>query len=264
MADSLNLFNSIPAILHRMVDFTKSLHEIELLRISLTDLNNGVLSPMLVNQSIIHNTLASLDQYLGGTSPRLYSVYKHAAEIYRSGDFLLTIHNNTLFITVSFPLSATENALSVYKMHIFPVLFNQDSQHMTILNDENKFFLIDEQMQTGFIQSKNTPRIKHRLLEVSRNNYVLRTMNSDSCILALFSDNERGVSQWCDFHYLPNVRKPTIFPVGHFKFVFVDISNISLLCKNNSRVVQFNTSQIIYEQPCWCAIQAESFFYLCV
>ena len=128
------------------------------LQAGLQDFMNGVhgllqhkLSNHIIPYDDILHVITGINQKLSNNHTRLRVLDMAPNEIYKDVPFLWTLREQTLYVTMKFPLVASMASLTVYRIYYHPVPLNATTAHATILaEDKTHVAFSRDQLYYGF------------------------------------------------------------------------------------------------------------------
>ena len=101
-------------------------------------LNAGFISPYLIPQQTLSDTLLWLQEHLHNTTSdvnKLYVIYKEPNFYYRKPTFVAQFIKSQLVVILDIPLTAFPSTFDLYQILNFPQPIPNNSEHMTVLTD---------------------------------------------------------------------------------------------------------------------------------
>jgi len=145
----------------------------------------GILTPVLVNETTIRDTIAHIQGELGQTN--VYKLIHTEVGYYYTTESKLTYgrRGEFLFITQNFKLTSFDSPFTVYKIKKYPIPLFNDTQHMTVLDNEVEVIAI-EKARTYYIQLKESEinSLDTRILDSEKR--VFQNYNTQDCLIAIF------------------------------------------------------------------------------
>ena len=249
------------SILTNQVQTTTTLvTSFEELKFGIFDLLRGRLSPLLIPENILQDTLNDIHMLLQQKYPGFHLSMKHANEVYSSCDLLYSRNNSDLFITLKFPVSQFEQTLHLFKVESFPVPINDTSLAATQLIDIPDYFMITQDSQYyAFMKSDQLLSCSGSSKKFCSENIPLIPVTTSSCVLAIFGNDKTKVKSLCNFRYLHNVIKPDIVEISPNSLLLYRMPLLSMECRNTHKMVK-GCDFCVFQLPCRCSVSTSSHF----
>ena len=135
--------------------------ELDMLHTGFLQLLQDRLTSNIIPISVLKSTLLQITSHLSNSQAHFALTHPTVNYYYRNADFVASLKNNAVFITVNFPVSSLKYTFTLFHVTTFPVPVNHTSMHATqlvhvphyiaIAQDQSSFMeLTDEQ----YIQCK--------------------------------------------------------------------------------------------------------------
>ena len=224
------------------------------------DLVEGKLSPFLLPESIIHQTINEIQSLLHKKYPGLYLTLKSPSDIYKSSRFIFARQESKVYITVKFPMSPHSKPLSLFRVLSFPVPVNATSDHATQILDLPEYFALtyDHQFYTTFQGNELLPCTKEKHLSC-RFNKVLSPQTHKTCIMALFANDKTLVHKHCDFRFHLNHLSAQIVELSKSTILVYQSKLLELNCKNERKMINGCTFCLM-SIPCECSVSTPQMY----
>ena len=235
-------------------------HELDELKIGVTDLVNGKLSPLILPQSVLKSTLRDIQNILITRYPGFYLTQPSPAHIYSNVNFMYARNGTSLFITVKLPISHFKDPLLVYNVISLPVPVNSTSAHATHLLDlpENLILTSDHQFYTTFTNTE-LGKCKGKSLKHCSFNVPLTPITTESCILALYVNSKKKVKTMCDFRFLHDAVKSSIIELNPYSLALYRTPLLSMECGKKHKMIK-GCDFCIIKLPCQCSVITSDFY----
>ncbi|MEW8547942.1 MAG: hypothetical protein AB2693_30925, partial [Candidatus Thiodiazotropha sp.] len=235
-------------------------HELDELKIGVTDLVNGKLSPLLLPQSILESTLNDIQNILITRYPGFYLTQPSTANVYSNAKFMYARNGTSLFITVKLPISHFKEPLMVYKVISLPVPVNSTSAHATHLLHlpKNLILTSDHQFYTSLTDTE-LDKCQGKSLKQCSFNVPLTPITTESCILALYVNSKEKVKAMCDFRFLHDAVKPAIIELNPYSLALYRTPLLSMECGKEHKMIK-GCDFCIIKLPCLCSIITSDFY----
>lgn len=240
---------------------TKQVQESQKLETMLTELETGFydllggkLSPFILPEGIVHQTVNEIQGLLHSKYPGFYLSLTSPSQIYKSGRFLFTRQESKVYITVKFPMSPHAKPLSLFHVLSFPVPVNTTSDHATQLLDLPEYFALTHDLQyyTTFQPQELSQCTKGTRLSC-RFNKVLSPHTHETCIMALFVNDKELVSKYCNFRFHLNHLSAKILEISKSSILVYQSNLLELNCKSGKRMVK-GCNFCLMTVPCECGV----------
>ncbi|XP_071083944.1 uncharacterized protein [Haliotis cracherodii] len=236
-------------------------HQLEELKLGILSLVNNRLSPLLISEETLHQTILHLTKLLSSSRPNFVLLQRDPSFYFSQGQFIYTRAGDRLYVSIKFPISSFGKPLHLYKMISLPVPVNETSLHSTQLISIPSYFAVSEDNQ-HYVTLSDTQvstcigrSILHCPYRIS-----LTPVTVPSCELALFQNNRAQVKHLCDFRYVTKTHPPTLLEIDHSTVLIYRIPTLSLTCPSVQRMIP-GCSFCLLKSPCSCALSTESIFF---
>ena len=121
-------FQSMILLLSKQVQSSSHInHELGELKVGVTNLVNGKLSPLLLPQPILSSTINNVQQILNNKYPGFHLNQASPASLYSDSNFLYSRNGTKLYITIKLPISHFKDPLHVFNVISLPDPLNSTS-----------------------------------------------------------------------------------------------------------------------------------------
>ena len=256
-----HMFQEMNSLLSQQIQTSTHInHELDELKLGVTNLVNGRLSPLILPQSVLESTFIDIQNILNTKFPGFYLTRVSSASVYSSSNFLYARNDTSLFITVKLPVSHFKKPLQVYNVISLPIPINSTSTHATHLLKvpDNLILTADHQFYATMSDSKlNKCKGKH--LKMCHFNIALKPITTESCILSLYANNKEKVRSLCDFRFIPDAVQPEIIELNPSSVVLYKTPLLSLECLKEHKMVR-GCDFCIMKLPCQCSVISSDFY----
>ena len=190
-------------------------------------LQNNI-SPFILPYKDIKETIARINKKLTNAQSQLSAKELTPTDFYSSSNFIWTFKNESLFITVKFPLISAVSHLDVFEVIPVPVPFNLSSQHTTQLLELPRYDAFTKNRHYHTFPSDHI--CKKGILNAQEYDLPMHPIDEESCATAVFVDNKNSVKCACDFRVRINAIKPTILHLNEGEYLVANISSLFLRC----------------------------------
>ena len=229
-------------------DFLQGLHH----------LINHKLSPNILSLQDVQSAMSLISTKLNAINPHLSLKHLTPQEIYSTKNFFWTYHENSLYITIKFPILSPQSKLEVYKVYSVPVPLNDSSTHATQLLDLPKYVAFGSDHQYYTFPAEHM--FDKGILNAQKHNLPLYPASESTCITAIFFQSKQDIKKLCDFRVRLNAVKSNIIHINKGQYLLSNISDIFLSCPSGvSRVP--GCAFCIYSVPCHCDISTDRIYF---
>ena len=216
------------------------------------------ISPYLLPFNDIKLTRDHINERLAQANSQLSVKDMSPNDFYSSPNFLWTYKNQSLFITVKFPLITAVSHLEVFEILAVPVPFNLSSDHTTQLLNLPRYIAFTRDRHYYTFPSDKI--WEQGILNAQEYNLPMHPIDEISCATSIFFDNKRTIMSSCDFRVQVNAMKPTITHINEGRYLMANISNVFLRCPSGLRQQQ-GCKFCILTVPCLCDISSGSSYF---
>ena len=254
-------FQSMIALLSQQIQSSSHInHELDELKIGITDLVNGKLSPLLLPQPILSSTINNIQNILNNKYPGFYLNQASPASIYSDSNFLYSRNKTSVYITIKIPISHFQEPLHVFNVLSLPVPVNATSKHAThLLNLPDNLILTSNQQFYTTISDLQLNKCKGKSVKQCAFNLALTPVTTESCILALYINSKSKVQSLCDFRFVHNVLHSKIIELTPNFLVLYHTPLISMECGKEHKMIK-GCDFCIVNLPCQCTIITTEFY----
>lgn len=256
-----NMFQQMNGLLSKQIQVSSHInHELDELKLGITNLVNGKLSPLLLPKSVLESTFVDIQNILNSKFPGFYLTQPSPETVYASSNFLYVRNKTSLFITVKLPVSHFKEPLQVYNVISLPVPINNTSAHATHLLKvpQNFIVTVDHQFYTT-ISDTLLSKCKGHTLKQCPFNIALLPVTKPSCILALYANDKSNVKALCDFRFVSNAIQPEILEINPYSLVLYKTPILSLECHKEHKMIK-GCDFCIVQLPCQCSAISSDFY----
>ena len=216
------------------------------------------ISPYLLPYEDIEATMEHINHRLKTSRSRLSVKGLTPRTFYTSSNFIWTFRNDSLFITVKFPLVSNVSHLDVFKVFSVPVPFNVSSNHTTQLVDLPPYVAFTRDRKYYTFPTENI--WEQSMVNVQEYNLPLHPIREPSCTTAIFNDDKAKIREMCDFKIQVNAMKPTITHINAGQYLVSNVSHIFLQCPMGAHY-QTGCQFCIFTVPCLCDISGGTTYF---
>lgn len=208
----------------------------------------GKLSPFLISKSTIGHTINQITHLLRKSYHGFHLVHTDPSFFYSKGKFLYARHKSNLYITLKFPISSQTSSMKLFKVISLPVPISNTSGQATQLLSIPDYLAVSTH-HDSYVQLKSKDLINciHSDTVVCNTNYALTPYTTNSCVLALYSNNVKAVHKLCNFRYLQNYNPQTnIIEITSTSVLVYHSSQLTLDCPSEQKILPGCHFCIIY------------------
>ena len=244
------------------LQYIKNTQQLELrmqqIAVGVQEIINGKLSPFLIPVSTINETLNHLKDLLNTKYPEFHIVNTNMNYYYETLTVNTVRSGNTIFITISIPISSSHNIFKLYQVLSFPVPLNHTTKHATQLSETSPYIAVSsnsfiEMSHFSYSQCTGT-NFKHCSLLLGQ-----QSISHLTCISAIFFQYTTDVKSLCNFEFIHSGVKEFILELEPSKVLMSAVNNVSISCANLPNQIQSGCNFCVLNIPCHCSLQAGSF-----
>lgn len=205
-------------------------HELDEFKKGISDLVNGKLSPLILQQAALESTLNDIQHILNTQYPGFY-LSETTADIYAVSNFLYAKNGTKIYLTIKIPISHFKEPLTVYQIKSLPVSINSTSAHAThLLNIADNLILTKNHQFYATLSNSQLARCKGGIVKHCTFNLALTPVTTESCTLALYLNSKTKVKSLCDFRFLHNILESKIIELNPSSFILYQTPLLSMQC----------------------------------
>ena len=262
---TMNLEQSFEYMMGLLIDqvrtSTQLNHALDQFTDGIISLINGKLSPLLIPEDAMHNTLQDIRMMLHTKFNGFHITLDSVNDIYSSCKYMYARNGSRIYVTLKLPISHFEEPLTAYEVTSVPVPINATSNHGTQLLDLPKYFIItgNKQYYAG-LHKFNFEECLGDTVKYCQSNIALSPVTSVSCTLALFANDKAQVKAACNFRFLQDVIKPQISELSPNSLLIYRTPLVSLDCLGDHRMAT-GCDFCLFKVKCRCSISTNDFYY---
>lgn len=236
------------------------LRHIEEIYQGVQNLVQGKLSPALLPPELITEAINNTEQTLAEHFPQFRLLFKNPHHFYSMSHFAFARIGLRLYVTIQFPISATQNFASMYRITTFPVPINSSSNHATqLINFPPHIIISANGDRYNTATEKDIAQCIGSNPKLCQVPLPMLTKTRASCPAALFFRDKERIHETCDFRLLPNGLEASLKPLQLGQILITRIQNITIHCPENTyrrKGCQFCTINL----QCGCGISGSGIF----
>lgn len=248
-------FSAMASFTTSMIEQAEHLnHDLDEYKLGIIQLAEGILSPTLIPVSTMQSVMNDIRNILQASYSKFHLVHTSAIRIYSLDKFLYARQNQSIYITVKFPIAPQQKPLKLYEVSSFPVPINTSSSHGTQLLDFPTFFAVtsDQQFYVVFNYEEISACSGHKHLSCHTNK-ALVPVTTQSCTFALFINNKEQTNQLCNFRFIPNVITSNVLEIVSGTALIYRTPLLSFECSSGHQMIQ-GCDFCIVHIPCQCTL----------
>ena len=235
-------------------------HELDQLSISISNLVNGKLSPILIPSHILKSTLNDIQSILNSKFYGFHIAVKDISDLYHASNYLYARNGTYLYVTIKIPITYIQDTLELYQVVSLPVPINDTSKHATVLPNLPNYFVITKNHQFYLtLTDEELSKCKGTSYKQCSFNVPLTPITKDSCILALFTNSKDEIHDLCEFRFLHDAITSKIIELKSNKVLLYQTPILSLECGQEHKMVQ-GCNYCIFDLPCQCSLTTSNFY----
>ena len=161
------------------------------------------LSLYLIPYTDIQKAMTDINNKLIRKHANLQVIELSSKDIYGHLPFIWTYKNNSLFITLKFPLVAPQSRLRIFKIHYFAVPLNSSTNHATKLAVNNPYFAVTIDHDYYALPFDDMILdMKSNIIHAQRYDFPLISFQKSSCLSELYLNHKPQIKDLCDFEIL--------------------------------------------------------------
>jgi len=178
------------------------------------------------------------------------------SDYYRMSDFLVTRHENRLFITLRIPITMSSSRYDFYRVEKFPVRVPDNQNMSTVLTDTTFGLGVPVHMPIGYMVFQNSEQatFRHGILDLTESDITITPYSYKHCIMALFRDDIINVKNLCTFAVVRSQPQPMVIHLLHNRVLLNHVQSFDLVCGTESRLNVTACKLCEYTIPCGCAL----------
>ena len=220
----------------------------------IVSLAEGELSPIIIPANIMEQTMSDIQNLLSTKYSGFHLTYKNVNQVYSQSKFLCGRHNDSIYISVKFPITVQKQPIKLYTVLSLPVPINSSSSHATQILDLPYYFAITSDKQYYMALDQNALLDCHgtKYIHCSENKPLI-PVTSQSCVLSLFSNDKHLIHSSCNFRFVQNVIKPKLIEMDANAILLYRTPLLSVECKHQHKMMQ-GCDFCIINLPCQCSV----------
>lgn len=236
------------------LDVASTIDYLNSLRKDLKDLIRGQLMFEIIPPEVLSNFFRNAT--IKARSLGLQFVDTNPLTYYRKSSYVLTMHNNSIWITMKFAMG---RPLNFYEVLVWPMPVGNKFNHGTIVEDLPKYVAIKD----GFYMTFDASEIERcdkdeNMLKCEKQRPLLSTMRARSCTVAIIEGNQHDIKYYCKTTLKKNAIEPTIRTISADKILVQDVWKMKVKCDNESEKTMDGCKTCLMNVPCDCVITTRS------
>ncbi|XP_060591477.1 uncharacterized protein LOC132746373 [Ruditapes philippinarum] len=220
----------------------------------IVSLAEGELSPIIIPSNIMQQTMSDIQNLLSTKYSGFHLTYKNVNQVYSQSKFVCGRFNNSIYISVKFPITVQKQPIKLYRVLALPVPVNSSSTHATQILDLPYYFAITSDRQYYMALNQNALLNCHGTKYIHcYENKPLTPVTSQSCALSLFSNDKELIHSSCNFRFVQNVIKPNLIELDSNAILLYRTPLLSVECKHQHKMIK-GCDFCIIKLPCQCSV----------
>ena len=225
------------------------------------DLLQDKLSMYLVPYREITQVMNAINQKLQKRRTDLQIMTLNSKDIYGHLPFVWTYRNESIFITLKFPLVSPLSKINVYKVHYFSIPLNESTDHATKLSESYPYFAVTTNHEYYALPNERTiAQMKSNILDVQRDNFPLINFQKQSCLSELYLNNKGDIKKFCEFKIQLGTLEPSITHIDHGKYLIINQTEIIMVCPQGVSSLP-GCKFCVHEVKCLCSLSSTNFYF---
>lgn len=223
---------------------------------------HGILSPRLIPIETMKQTLQFISQSLEDNKIPLHLARGNVMQIYNIKQFSVARKNNSIMITVQFPLSPFKRDMHLYKVISFGMPISNETKHVTKIIDLPPFVAYhpDEDV---FLELNSIPERDYLQIYLpQRGVEVFKSKQKPTCIMALILKDLEQISKLCKLVLEPNAAKQEVIQLSTGSLLLQFIDNYTITCDDRTPRNFPGCQVCVVDVPCSCQFDTAAFRYL--
>ncbi len=224
------------------------------------------LSPNLIPLTMLNETINKIDRKLITRYKGQFRISTRSPEFYyNTKNIVYARQNNSLYVTVGFPITSTDSKFDVYQVRTFPTPLNQSSNHATKLSEHAHYFAVD---QNGdfFIEISDNQKDSCFADHHWHCPSVLpqKSIADPTCLSALFFQQTTDIMKLCDFSLIPNGVKPNAIEIQNGEILVTEAPSVTLVCTKGQQTEVKKLpgcKHCIIQIQCLCSVTVGPFYF---
>ena len=209
----------------------------------------------------IQTIISNINNKLARKRTNLQVMPLSSKDIYGHLPFIWAYKNNSLYITLKFPLVAPESKMKVYKVQYFAVPLNSTTNHATKLITQHPYFAVTVNHDYyAFPSHDMIMDMKNNILHARRYDLPLMAFQNPSCLSELYLNNKHQIKDFCEFEILLDALRPQILHIDHGQYLIINQTEIFQHCPDGISALP-GCNFCIHDIKCLCSMYSDNFLY---
>ena len=227
--------------------------------IGINGLNAGKLSSHIIAADRLNNIIQNISAKLKNVSDDYQLISDDAAYYYKNADFIYGQYNNSIYVTISFPVVRRGN-YKIYQVDQFPIPINEEinntdasmltsiENYFVINNDDNAYATFDNNFLKGCVT--------YGQFILCKTEIVMYSANKINCLAELYSyKNLNTINEVCKYKMIPHMLTPSIMYIYWDTVIAYMQKNIQIDCLTEQSKSVKDCKFCILKLPCKCQIR---------
>jgi hypothetical protein len=221
----------------------------------LRQLLDGRLPKDLISPILLQQVRSNISLFLTKYEVPLYLPQQPIADFYENAKFVLAKKHNTIYITVSFPLSLTPAPLTLYQISVLQMPIDSDDKHVSFIKQFPRYTAYD-QNQDWFLEFDSKPHIaQDGLYLIQHNPTALHNRGNPTCFSSIMEQDRPNIQRLCEFVIQPYAARQRILILNNNRLLLQFVKEYTLICPNETKSYQ-GCQLCVLEIPCLCKLKA--------
>ena len=223
---------------------------------AIIDLTHHSLSPFLIPIHTARSIINDISLTLKTKLPTFKLQFSHPKDLYENKNFIWTHHNNTIYITIEFPITSHPLHLQVYKVDSYPVPLNYTTTHATQLLNLPPFIAFStDGLYFAELASDEWNQCLHTHHRPCHLPVPYQQTAYPTCTAALYNQQQDHIKTLCDFRFIYHAINPSLVLLPDHSYIVSNMSSLSVTCPSSVYTIK-GCMFCIFKMPCACSIAA--------
>ena len=224
------------------------------------DLIKGKISPTLIAPTLMSQILSDVQRHLRMKYPNFHVSHAHTSHYYKRPLFLAARQGDSIIISLKIPITAFRTSFNAYHALSVPVPINSSTAHATQILDMPDIFAISHDGQYYTTMSNAQWENCHgKIDKYCPMDIAIYPRTRVTCALTIFLQQKELIPDFCNFRFVKNAVKSSIFQLTTNQIVISNTSHLTVNCPSSEKNIT-GCNYCVMTVPCGCTIQTESFY----
>ena len=249
----------IPALFTKLQQTVQLERMLESLLLGVNALLHRRLSPLLVDQKTMAQTLQDIQRTLKQKHPEFDVVHKDPRYYYHSANVLYAGQVEQILIVMEIPIASTNTQFELYQVLTYPVPFNSTSNDGTLVTNLPDYVAISTDERYMIEMTAAQMALCHgRNLISCPDKFPHKSFNEPSCTSAMI--RKSGIRDNCQFEFREAVIVPSVVELDEGTLLLTRIPDLIFTC-NNHVTKKSGCPFCLLQIPCFCSVMAGKFSF---